>query len=709
MTIAGAVAAAVALIVSWLRLRGTASGRRAVLLTLRGLLLALVVLAIANPAREQTRPVRRPPLLLVALDGSRSMIDLPLEGPSRYEQARDALSEAPLTRALSAARVERLLLREGPTTVRGFAEDPHPSGNSDLQAGLSAILRVPRPQQPVACLLISDGADGTGRPAARVAEALGAYEVPVYCLGVGSPEPVPDLSIPGLIAPETVVEGERFELRALVRAAGLADRPARLLLREGEAEIASRALEPGQAERPATFELTAGARGTHRYVLEVRSDTAEATAANNRRSVVVRVEPAEARLLWIEGSPRREYTFLRRLILNVEGLETTILVRKADPREFWRDDGQPRRASLASVGDLARYRAVVLSNVNAGAFDSGFIARLSDYVTAGGAVAMLGGPRAFGAGGWANTPLANALPVSISASGGMIEAPLSVRVGSDGDLAQALRESGITSWERLPLLEGMNAVGGPAAGAEVALSGMSGGATAGPVVATRRFGAGRTLAVTAADTWRWRQSPSADAHSRAAWEALWAAVLGHMIAPRTDRAVVLDVGRDTFEVGQRIAADVHVTDEEMRPVEDASVRLEIEPGELEVMAEASGAPGVYRALMQAAGPGELRLRAVAERGGEQLGEDAVTIAVIEPVGELTHAARPEVLEAIAAETGGRYLPLERADELAELLPLAPEVEQRSVTLRPARAWWFFALIVLIAAADWLLRRRWGVG
>jgi hypothetical protein len=24
-------------------------------------------------------------------------------------------------------------------------------------------------------------------------------------------------------------------------------------------------------------------------------------------------------------------------------------------------------------------------------------------------------------------------------------------------------------------------------------------------------------------------------------------------------------------------------------------------------------------------------------------------------------------------------------------------------------WWFFAVVLVIASADWLLRRRWGVG
>ncbi len=711
MTIAGALVAAAALYVCWLRLRTAPAPRRALLLGLRAVLLALVVAAVVNPTLERERRVERPPLLLVALDASRSMTDLPFDGPSRYAQAREALTEGPLADALQDARVERALLGAEVLAAAEFPAQIEPSGKSDLQAALSALLRTPRPRVPAACLLVSDGADGTDRPAARVAEALGAYAIPVYCVGVGGADPVPDLSIAGLVAPETVTEGERFELRALVRAAGLIDEPLTLALREGEREVASRTLDAGETERPATFELTAGAPGPHRYVLEARCGAAEATAANNRRSVVVRVEPAQARLLWIEGSPRREYTFLRRLLLSVEGLEATILLRKADPAQFWRDEGQPRRSSLASAGEPARYRAVVLSNVDAGALGGGFAARLADYVSAGGALAMLGGPDAFGAGGWAGTPLANALPVRITAGDGLLADPISPRLNGDGELARALRESGIESWERLPLLEGMNATGGPAAGAEVALQGFAGGAALGPVLAGRRYGAGRTLAVTVADTWRWRQSPSADAYSRAAWEALWSSVIGHLIAPRADRRVVLEVGRDTFEAGQPIRADVYVTDEEMRPVSDASVRLEVSGpgGEVEVVADPTRTEGVYRAALQATEPGELRLRAVAERGGEVLGEDARTIEVVEPVGELTDAARPEVLEAIAAETGGRYLPLDRADELSNALLLTPEVEQRTLRLRPAREWWFFAIVLAVAAADWLLRRRWGLG
>jgi hypothetical protein len=136
-------------------------------------------------------------------------------------------------------QIDRALVGGEVRPVEAFPEEPEPLPVTDLQGALSRLLRAPRHRAPAACLLVSDGADGTHRPAARVAEVLGAYEVPVYCLGVGSPEPVPDVSIPGLVAPQTVVEGERFELRALVRAAGLSDEAVELSLREEQRELAS--------------------------------------------------------------------------------------------------------------------------------------------------------------------------------------------------------------------------------------------------------------------------------------------------------------------------------------------------------------------------------------------------------------------------------------------------------------------------------------
>ncbi|MGC9319366.1 MAG: hypothetical protein ACP5KN_15140, partial [Armatimonadota bacterium] len=547
------------------------------------------------------------------------------------------------------------------------------------------------------------------RPPAQVAAALGAYGVPVFCLGVGSPQPVPDVSLPGLVAPRVVTEGDRFEVRVLARAAGLPEKPVTVRLLSEHTVLEQRELPAGEVERPATFELTAGRAGYQRYVLEAASAAGEVTEANNRRSVVVRVEPREARLLLIEGHPRREYAFLRRLLTRVEDLEPVILLRKQRPAEFWLDAEQPRRADLSAVGELRRFRAVVLSNIEAAALGGGLISRLAEYVADGGALAMLGGEDAFGAGGWGGSALAAAVPVRME--GGMLGDPIAVRLTGDGEMARALRRTGIERWERLPLLDGMNAVGGAQAGAEVALEGLAAGARLGPVLVTGRHGAGRTLALTVADTWRWRQSPGADDHSRAAWEALWTSIIGWLIAPRADRQVLLDLGRESFERGELIRAEAHVRDRDYQPIAGARMELTVSgpAGEQTLLAEPADVEGIYSATLAAPDPGVYAVAARAYRGEEMLGEDRRRFEVTPPIGELTHAARPKVLEAIAEETGGRYLPIDRAGEMAELLPLGRTTQRRPVTLRPTRTWWFFLLVLAVGGLDWLLRRRWGVG
>jgi len=710
LTIVGALAACAALYACWARLRSLGAGRRWLLLALRASLLALAVLAIADPMLTRRTRAERPAEVIVAVDTSQSMTGITeADGRTRLGAASDALSSGPLASALHQARVELYAVDEHAYRVTDPADRATGAG-TDLRVALSELLRLPRARTPAACLLISDGADGSWRPPARVAEALGGYGVPVYCLGVGSAEPVPDVSIPGLVAPRSVTEGHAFDVRVLARAAGMQDRPIELAVRADDREVARQELAAGSAERRASIRLTAGRPGYQRYVVAATPLPDEVTSANNRRSFVVRVEPAQARLLLIEGRPRREYAFLRRLLLRMEDLETVILLRKRDPAEFWLDAEQPRRADLTAAGELRRYRAVVLSNVETGALGS-LPTRLAEYVLQGGALAMLGGGAAFGAGGYAGTPLARVLPVRLGNAATMLGDPVSVRPTAEGELARALLDTGVQSWGRLPLLEGINAVAGAAPGAEVAMQAVSGSSVLGPAVVAGRHGAGRTLAVTLHDTWRWRQSPNADEHSRAAWEAMWATLIGWLITPRSERRVVVELGRDSFEAGETVRAEVHVRDSDMQPLAGARVQVALEGGEAPqtLAAEPAATPGLYRAAARLERPGSYVARATAHVGSERVGSDQRRFDVTEPTRELTDAARPEVLCAIAEETGGAYLPIQRAEEMARRLPLAPALEERPLRLRPTRTVAFFLVLLAIAAADWLLRRRWGLG
>ncbi len=705
LVIAGGVVAGAALYVCWIRLRGRPRRHRFVLVTLRAIVLALVLAAVLDPALPRRARISRPALALVGVDCSKSMAAPLGDGRTRLSAAVDALGDGPVRGALAQVEIERYRITDHAEAVEEI-EPRSVGGRTDLQAALSEMLRVPRAHPPAACLLISDGADSTARPPARVAEALGAYDVPVFCLSVAG-EPPPDAILAGLVAPRAVVEGERFEVRVLGRAISLQDRPLTLVVRRDDAQVHQEELPAGEVDRPARVTVEAGRPGYRQITAEIAPVDGELTDANNLRSTVVRVEPREARVLLIEGRPRREYAFLRRLLLRIEDLEAVILLRKREPAEFWLDAGDPRRASLSAAGDLSRYRAIILSNIEADALDPAFRARLAQFVTDGGALAMLGGENSFGAGGWAGTRLSGVLPVRMD--GEMLGNAVSVRVAGDGELSRELRASGFTGWERLPLLDGMNAVSGVMTGSETVMEGLSGSTSLGPLVVAGRAGQGRTLAVMAADTWRWRQSADADDHSRAGWEALWTTLIGWLIAPRADRQVVIELGRDSFEAGEPVHALVCVRDADLQPVGGARVELTIDGPSPAAPLATSGTPGEYVAGFLAGDPGRYEIRATVRLpDGDTIGARR-RFDVTAPVGELADRPRPEVLEAIARATGGRCLPIERADEMARLLPLAPVVEERTIELRPARTAAFFAVLLVIAGADWLLRRRWGVG
>ena len=190
LAIAGGAVAITALYVCWARLRGRPRLHRLTLVVLRALVLALALAAVLNPVLRRTAQVSAPARALVAVDASRSMTAPLGDGRTRLAAAVAALEGGPLHAALARAAVERYRVTDRAEAVEQVQPTPM-GGRTDLQAALSEMLRVPRARTPAACLLISDGADSTARPPARVAEALGAYGVPVYCLSVGG-EPPPD-------------------------------------------------------------------------------------------------------------------------------------------------------------------------------------------------------------------------------------------------------------------------------------------------------------------------------------------------------------------------------------------------------------------------------------------------------------------------------------------------------------------------------------
>jgi uncharacterized membrane protein len=256
-------------------------------------------------------------------------------------------------------------------------------------AGIRAALGLLPPDGGRRIVLLTDGLDTEGG-AARAATIAAASGVELAVVPLTGPSG-PDARIEALQLPSEVRVGERFEVRVWV--AALAPATGTLSLRAGGREVwrgPARLAEgstllriPQQAVSPGVL--------TYEATLAVAPDELE---GNNRAHALLQVLGAPEVLYVAAQGESALPRWLR-----VQG----VAVRAIGPE-----------ALPTAAAALAGVPAVVLDDVPATALTAAQMRALSGYVRAlGGGLVVVGGPHAFGPGGYAGTDLEAVLPVSM--------------------------------------------------------------------------------------------------------------------------------------------------------------------------------------------------------------------------------------------------------------------------------------------------------
>jgi Ca-activated chloride channel family protein len=188
-----------------------------------------LVVALARPQATIAVPVEQASVVLVT-DTSRSMLATDV-APDRLSAARSAaerfLEEAPEELRVGAvAFSDTARIIQSPTTeheqVRAALAGLVANGGTATGDGLDAALRALEPAEggrrpPAAVVLLSDGAQTTGRDAVTVAAEALRQRIPVYTVALGTPAGVLDGTLPVPPDPEALRQiaaasgGEAFE------------------------------------------------------------------------------------------------------------------------------------------------------------------------------------------------------------------------------------------------------------------------------------------------------------------------------------------------------------------------------------------------------------------------------------------------------------------------------------------------------------------
>ena len=725
--------AAVAAVVgfSYLRPRGRAGALdRSIMAVLRTCALGVIVLCLLQPTLVLRAVVPQRNFVGILVDDSHSMTLPGEDGRPRGDFIADQLTP---DGALMTALTERFAVRTFAfSSTTGRVDDPTALGFSGTRTDLAnALDRVREDLSSVplsGIVVMSDGADNGGRVMAESLVPLQAASIPVFTVGLGEETLSPDVQLDRVQAPRSVLLGSAVMVDVMVSQRGFAGQTVALEVEDDGRILTRQDVTLGRNGEPvvARVRLLADRVGPRRLVFRIPVAEGERVTGNNRRELLMDVQDTRQKILYFEGEPRFEVKFMRRAIEDDENIQLVVLQRTA-PDKFLRLDvdgaTELQEGFPKTREELFRYQGLILGSVEAGFFTHDQLLMIHDFVSQrGGGLLVLGGRHALAEGGYAGTPVADAIPVVLGETVSDPTRPLEVKVSPTpaGALHPAAQiagpgEASADVWELLPPLTTVNPIQQVKPGATALLIGRpTGGSVSTPdqvVLAWQRFGRGRAFALPIQDSWLWQMHadvPLDDQSHERFWQQLLRGLVDGVADP-----VVVTLDREQVELGEPVCVTARVRDSTYIELNDATGKILItSPAgtERELPLEWSVEDdGLYAASFIPDQEGTWHLSAEASRGGSVIGTDDGWVRVGPGDDEYFDAARrTALLERIAEQTGGRSYTAATVDELPEDL----QYSGTGVTMVEERDLWdmpiLFLILIVLIGSEWAFRRRRGL-
>jgi uncharacterized membrane protein len=726
-------------------------GRRKAVFALRLAALAIVVMILAEPAIRIGKISRIAANIAVLIDSSSSMS---YGGTNRFDRSVKFLisRRAELEKLERSFNVDYYLFDGNLQRINYDAlADAKPLGEAtDFLETFSTLSFEYPPETLVGTMLISDGVDNGPGGAARLQGKIDRAVIDklpgnLHTYLAGNPSRVIDAAITEVVHDSYGFIRNTFKLKARISLSGIKSGNFAVTLKQGNTtlNIATIVPQAGQDEYEVELKFTPERVGRFIYTLQIPTFAGEIIEANNRRMFSIEVIRDKIRALQVVGHPSWDERFLRRLLKqdpNIDLISFFILRTRTDDNTIPKDE-----LSLIPFPDkeifedkIHTFDLIILQNFDYRPY-FGERGRYIDSVSArkllgnirrfvvefGGGLVMIGGDESFSEGGYFASPLESVLPVRLlptnrSGDGNVNKQPFRMTLSDTGRGHPITRlnydaRRNNEMWTRLPELYGVNLVRGLAPGALALGFHPTLRAEDGPlpVLAVREVGKGRTMSLLADSSWRWDFINVGRGASNREYITFWRNAIRWLI--RDPETKLIEVGTDLvgYTPGQKIYLKANVFERDYRQVRQGKIDLTLyregKAQPLEKVRDAAIVDGVYYHEFTAGEPGFYRVKASARGETGDLGQDEAIFSVEQSSAEMAEP-KPDLryMEMLANESGGQFHKL--SDE-----PQLPDFEHPDQYRMAAKLslplWdnaWMLALVILLLAGEWFLRRRSGL-
>jgi len=576
---------------------------------------------------------------------------------------------------------------------------------------------------PLASIVVfTDGADNISKNLLSVLNKLQTRKIAVNVCAIGSPQIEKDIEVVQASAPQTVLPESITTAVVSLKSNGYTGKNVVLEVREHGKLVQSKAVTLTRNNDVQTVELNIASKGkgVKSYTVSVAAQPGEPIQLNNSQNLLLNIEDMRPKILYLDGTPRWEFKFIREAIDSDKNLQLMTLLRTSG-NKFYRQ-GVENEDNLAAgfpttKEDLFQYKGLILGSIEASFFSNEQLKMIGDFVSErGGGFMMLGGRKSFDEGNYGNTPVADLLPVVLGqsqAGKSLILEPVKFRLTPYGHSHLVTRlvideNENEKRWNSLPQLEEYNLITNVKPGATAL-------ATAGDsrrnviLLATHRYGRGRALALMTSNSWAWQmQMP----HQDDSHEVFWRQAFHWLVGSAPDQ-VSLDLDSSVVPQGETVGLNVEVNDRTFTRLNDAAVVANVtwpsgKTTELPLRWTAKK-DGIYRGQFSPDEKGTYRAKVTAVQHGREIGRSERFFIVTDSNLEFFNAGQnKDLLQRIAAETGGRYYTLANARQMPEEMTYL----ERPNSVPQILPLWdmpiLFILLSTLLVFEWAWRKREGL-
>lgn len=637
--------------------------------TLRALVIFLTALLLLAPSFTATKNETEKPIVLFLQDNSASI-------PAALKADSAAYHE-------DANRLLTMLAEDYRVVKWGFGERvqrdtlfQYTHEATDIAAALSQAATFYGQQNLGAVILASDGRYNQGaNPQFLDLSLPGA----VYTVALGDSALPRDIRIANVYANRTVSLNSQFEIRADIvatRSSGYSNSVRLTELNGSAAGSAQLSIPTDRFDRAVSFTVRADRPGLHHYVISVPPAEGEQNTVNNRRDVFVEVVSEKKKVLLAANAPHPDVLAIREALSGLEEYE--VVVRTGDnlPASF-EDYRVVILHSLPSQTNLVRQlvaaRKPVWFIMGAGSNNASFgqmqrMARLN--------VNPFNLQQIFAAYNSSFTTFT--LPSNINAVMDRMP-PLAVPGGS---------------------IE-------PGPGALVLFTAKG---TSTPLWMLEQSNSPSALLV-GEGLWRWRMYEYRFFNSHNVIDEAIRQTVAFLSVSATDRPFQIELPKYVWSDREVVSLNAYLLNANNEQINTPEVRLTINDSsgrKEDYNLERSG--NAYKLNLGLRAAGTYTYQASTVFNGNKYTASGSFVVRSMPLEMMETGADYPLLHAIAAGNGGAVVPAAQLRSLYDSIrnnkDIRPVIQTRIETI-PLVDWrWYFFLILLVAVAEWLLRKYW---